>query len=85
MEDERVTEGPAVATKQSNVCGAKGPSLQCAKTPTRRKARVNDKNTHQFARPEKESICQDLKERRLNRLGVSGDCMSTFARWKRFL
>jgi hypothetical protein len=27
-------------------------------TLTKRKARVNDKNTHQFARPEEESIRQ---------------------------
>jgi hypothetical protein len=45
VDDERVAEGPAVAVKRGNARGAKRPCC-CARTPTRRKARVNDKNTH---------------------------------------
>src|SRR5258708_16239081 len=57
VDGERVAEGPAVAVKRGNARGAKRPCC-CARTPTRRKARVNDKNTHQFARPEEEDIRQ---------------------------
>jgi hypothetical protein len=45
VDDERVAEGPVVAVKRGNARGAKRPCC-VARTPTRRKARVNDKNTH---------------------------------------
>ena len=69
MEDERVTEGPAVAVKRGNARGAKRPCCG-ARTPTRRKARVNDKNTHSFARPEEEDIGQGEGRTNLAFLGT---------------
>jgi len=45
VDGERVAEGPAVAVKRGNARGSEE-ALLCARTPTKRKARVNDKNTH---------------------------------------
>jgi len=45
VDGERVAEGPAVAVKRGNARGAKRPCCG-ARTPTKRKARVNDKNSH---------------------------------------
>ena len=44
-EGERVAEGPAVARKRSNVCGAKGP--RCMRwLHQKREARMHEKNIH---------------------------------------
>src|SRR5262249_35946889 len=56
-DDERVTDGLVVATKRSNVRGAKGP---CCSTFFRQHGRQgrDDKDAHQSARPEAEELHQ---------------------------
>src|SRR5215831_9348111 len=57
VEDERVLEGPIVARKRGNTCGAKGP---CCLSWFQRNGRQgrNEKSAHRFAGPEKEPIRQ---------------------------
>jgi hypothetical protein len=45
VDGERVAEGPAVAVKRGNARGAKRPCC-VQELQQKRKARVNDKNTH---------------------------------------
>src|SRR5262245_35715505 len=56
-DDERVSDGPVVATKRGNARGAKGP---CCSGFLRRHGRqgCRDKSTHRSARPETGDIRQ---------------------------
>src|ERR1700730_12115217 len=58
-EDERVAAGSVVATKRSNVRGAKGTCYLTTQSHRGRQGR-DDKGFHGFAGPEAENIRQEL-------------------------